>query len=81
VTKAAVAHLPQRVDCAAIGSNLAVLTYSHQFAHGLVKSPTCIKRRNPATRGGREPGFRRADPVAECDLAEVFATGFDLPAN
>ena len=24
---------------------------------------------------------RRADPVAECDLAEVFATGFDLPAN
>ena len=24
---------------------------------------------------------RRVDPVAECDLAEVFATGFDLPAN
>jgi hypothetical protein len=24
---------------------------------------------------------RGADPVAECDLAEVFATGFDLPAN
>ena len=24
---------------------------------------------------------RRADPVAECDLAEVFATSFDLPAN
>jgi len=24
---------------------------------------------------------RQADPVAECDLAEVFATGFDLPAN
>jgi hypothetical protein len=78
--------LPLKADIHQRGLHVRLVPSGHQSRRNPSgSSARCLdfvdmeETRPRAEDASRVP--RRADPVAECDLAEVFATGFDLPAN
>jgi len=78
--------LPLKADFHQRGLHVRLVPSGHQSRRNPSgSSARCLdfadieETRPRAEDASRVP--RRADPVAECDLAEVFATGFDLPAN